>query len=222
MADYIATDTDLTSIADAIRTKGSTSAPLEFPSGFVSAVNSISGGGITPTGTKQISISSNGTTTEDVTTYASAEITVSVPSVSPTGTKQITISSNGTTTEDVTNYANAEIAVAVPPSGIAFSKFGSSVSLKNNRTSGVITFNRLSYSTATTIGWGGQANLAVGNTNTYSDYATDGTHIWFRAMGASTVTYNGSAATYSRDTSSAVIMLTIPANYDSTIPFLLA
>lgn len=35
--------------------------------------------GTTPTGTKTISISSNGTTTEDVTNYASAEITVNVP-----------------------------------------------------------------------------------------------------------------------------------------------
>ena len=37
-------------------------------------------GGITPTGTKQISISQNGTTTEDVTNYASAEISVNVQS----------------------------------------------------------------------------------------------------------------------------------------------
>lgn len=36
--------------------------------------------GTTPTGTKQISITANGTTTEDVTNYASAEITVDVPS----------------------------------------------------------------------------------------------------------------------------------------------
>ena len=35
--------------------------------------------GITPTGTKQISIDANGTTTEDVTNYASAQITVNVP-----------------------------------------------------------------------------------------------------------------------------------------------
>lgn len=35
-------------------------------------------GGVTPTGTKQISITENGTTTEDVTNYASAEITVNV------------------------------------------------------------------------------------------------------------------------------------------------
>ena len=36
-------------------------------------------GGITPTGTKQINIASNGTMTEDVTDYASAEINVNVP-----------------------------------------------------------------------------------------------------------------------------------------------
>lgn len=35
-------------------------------------------GGITPTGTKQINITANGTTTEDVTNYASAQITVNV------------------------------------------------------------------------------------------------------------------------------------------------
>lgn len=37
-----------------------------------------SGGGVTPTGTKHISITQNGTTTEDVTNYANAEITVNV------------------------------------------------------------------------------------------------------------------------------------------------
>ena len=37
---------------------------------------------ITPTGTKNISIAQNGTTTEDVTNYASAQITVNVPSSS--------------------------------------------------------------------------------------------------------------------------------------------
>lgn len=45
------------------------------------------GGGITPTGTKQISITQNGTTTEDVTNYANAEITVNV-SGSPSVTAQ--------------------------------------------------------------------------------------------------------------------------------------
>ena len=41
MSDYLVTDTELTSIADAIRTKGGTSASLTFPSAFVSAINNI-------------------------------------------------------------------------------------------------------------------------------------------------------------------------------------
>lgn len=51
MANYIATDTELTSVANAIRAKGETSDPLVFPSGFVNAINAIptggGGGGIT-------------------------------------------------------------------------------------------------------------------------------------------------------------------------------
>lgn len=45
MADYLTTDTELTSVADAIRTKGGTSALLEWPDGFVDAIDAISGGG---------------------------------------------------------------------------------------------------------------------------------------------------------------------------------
>ena len=44
MSNYIATDTDLTAVADAIRTKGGTSAQLEFPGGFVDAIGAISTG----------------------------------------------------------------------------------------------------------------------------------------------------------------------------------
>jgi len=45
MANYIATDTDLTAVADAIRTKGGTSASLAFPTGFVDAIDAIETGG---------------------------------------------------------------------------------------------------------------------------------------------------------------------------------
>lgn len=44
MADYLTTDTELTSIANAIRTKGGTSASLVYPTGFVSAIEAISTG----------------------------------------------------------------------------------------------------------------------------------------------------------------------------------
>ena len=45
MTSYLATDTDLTAVASAIRTKGGTSAALSWPTGFVSAVNAIPSGG---------------------------------------------------------------------------------------------------------------------------------------------------------------------------------
>ena len=77
MANVLVNETSLEDIADAIRAKLSSSDTYK-PSEMATAIGSISGGGITPTGTKQISISSNGTTTEDVTNYANAEITVSV------------------------------------------------------------------------------------------------------------------------------------------------
>lgn len=78
LVDSTQLDADLTSIANAIRTKGGTSSQLSFPSGFVSAVNAIPTG-VTPTGTKSISITQNGTTTENVADYANAQITTNVP-----------------------------------------------------------------------------------------------------------------------------------------------
>lgn len=105
-------DSDLGDIADAIRAKGGTSASLAFPAGFVSAVQEIETG-TTPSGTKNISISTNGTTIEDVTNYASAQITVAVPQ--PSGST--TLTDNGT--YDISQYAS--VVVAVPAaSGVSF------------------------------------------------------------------------------------------------------
>lgn len=41
MADYLTTTSELTSIANAIRAKGETTASLTYPIGFVSAINNI-------------------------------------------------------------------------------------------------------------------------------------------------------------------------------------
>ena len=67
------------------------------------------------TGTKEISIQSNGQTTEDVTDFASVHIVTSVPE--PSGETEIGITENGTTTHDVSEYASAKIVVNVPTSG---------------------------------------------------------------------------------------------------------
>lgn len=71
-------DTNLTSVANAIRTKGGTSASLTFPSDFVSAINAISGGGGSTLIAK--SITANGTynaTDDSADGYSS--VTVNVP-----------------------------------------------------------------------------------------------------------------------------------------------
>lgn len=70
--------------------------------------------GITPTGTLEINIESNGASDHDVTNYANAHVTVNVPERVITGEKEINIVENGTKVEDVTEYATAKINVNVP------------------------------------------------------------------------------------------------------------
>ena len=45
MSNYLVDSSDLTSVANAIRTAGGTSASLAFPAGFISAIQAIGGGG---------------------------------------------------------------------------------------------------------------------------------------------------------------------------------
>ena len=66
MANYTVTDTELTSIANAIRSKGGTQAQLEYSSGFISAINSISTG----TDTSDATMTSGGQMLSGVTAYS--------------------------------------------------------------------------------------------------------------------------------------------------------
>lgn len=69
LVDSAQLDADLTTVADAIRTKGGTSAPLAFPDGMAQAIDDIETG-ITPSGTINIT----DTNVTDVTNYATAQV----------------------------------------------------------------------------------------------------------------------------------------------------
>lgn len=72
-----------------------------------------------PSGKTTISITENGVSTHDVSTFAQAEVNVAVPMPEePSGEKAITITSNGAHTEDVKAFATAKINVNVPSTGI--------------------------------------------------------------------------------------------------------
>lgn len=82
MADYLVTDTELTSVADAIRTKGGTSANLSFPTGFVSAINAIISNAVLGSKT----ITSNGTydpRDDSLDGYSSVTVNVAGTNISP-------------------------------------------------------------------------------------------------------------------------------------------
>jgi len=109
MADYLVTDTELTGVADAIRTKGGTSAALEWPAGYSQAVAAIPTG-ITPTGT--ISITENGS--YDVTSYAGASVNVGG---SGGGLELLLTYPMGTLSTTSTTAVSTGITLTVPNAG---------------------------------------------------------------------------------------------------------
>lgn len=116
MADYRVTDTQLSSIANAIRTKGGTSASLVFPSGFVSAVENIpTGGGVLISKT----ISQNGSyRAADDNADGYSDVVVNVSGGSSPVLVSKSISQNGTYNPSDDNAdAYSQVVVDVPSGG---------------------------------------------------------------------------------------------------------
>lgn len=99
MAIYLTNTEDLTTVANAIRTKGETSEQLSFPNGFAQAIADISS---KEEQTKSVTITTNGSTTvtpDTNKTLSSVNITTNVPaSLSFTQTSIPTTNSNWTCT----------------------------------------------------------------------------------------------------------------------------
>ena len=121
---YKVTDTDLTSVANAIRTKGGTSASLEFPSGFVTAIGNISGGGGSTLITK--SITANGTynaSSDNADGYSSVTVSVSGGSSNlVTGTFTGQASEKGTAKSITVQYSGSgyPLSIAIYPTAGAY------------------------------------------------------------------------------------------------------
>ena len=92
LVDSTQLDADLTSVANAIRTKGGTSSQLAFPAGFVSAVQAIPTG-VTPSGTYTIEAPG----TYDISNYQYVEVDIDM------WTEQ-TISTAGAVTQALDPY----------------------------------------------------------------------------------------------------------------------
>lgn len=116
MASYIANDTDLTLIADAIRSKGKTTDSLVFPNEFVNAIAAISTSGTYNLQSKVITPSTSSQTVLPDSNYdALSSVTIeSIPSeyIIPEGS--ISITANGTDI-NVSQYASVNVAVEGGP-----------------------------------------------------------------------------------------------------------
>ena len=126
MADYLTTDTELTSVANAIRTKGGTSASLVYPAGFVSAIQNIPSGGT--------DVSDTTATASDVRTgkyfYTAAGVktqgsiangSATTPATTITANPSISVSSSGliTATNSKTQSVTPTVSAGYVASGTA-------------------------------------------------------------------------------------------------------
>lgn len=98
--DYLTNDTDIKKVADAIRAKGGTSAPLAYPSGFVSAIQAIQTG-ITPklvvtTSAGAAVTATNGSKTISGTSDSTGVCTLTVPEA---GTWNVSATLDGKTSD---------------------------------------------------------------------------------------------------------------------------
>lgn len=148
MTDYVVRDTQLTSIADAIRAKGSTSAPISFPDGFVSAVQAFPD---TMT-LDSLSVTENGVYTPS-SGHAYSEVTVDV-----SGSGGGTDAEDGIITRTISgNYTNERVTQVgsyafYMCSGLTTVSFPACTTISTQAFYACSSLNTVNFPTCTTIG----------------------------------------------------------------------
>ena len=102
--------------------------------------------------------------------------------------------------------------------GIEFSNLGS-VIFENSKSSGTMSISYVSYNGTTMLAPAALGNaLAGGGTRTLTNVLTDGTHFWISTGGTvNGLTYNNESVSYKR--SSGQWQITLPPDFDNTVPF---
>lgn len=133
-----------------------------------------------------------------------------IASLSASGTK--TLLTSGKYCED-----DITVEYVSPGGGVSISPMDHPVTIQNGTSStkacGYVEYN------ATVIISATSGNLASNASVTKTSMATDGTHFWVRANNTSSISYNGSPATFSKSGND--YMVTIPTGFDGTIPFII-
>ena len=164
MANYIVSDTNLTAVANAIRTKGGTSEQLEFPDDFVSAIGDIqTGGGVT---VEPLSVTENGTYTAP-TGKAYSPVTVNV---SGGGTDDLLLLEQGQLTTRTSTATSISNYVFYDCSNLTSVSFPTATSISNYAFYGCTTLNVLVLRKSDDI-------CTLSNTNAFNNtpFASNGT-----------------------------------------------
>ena len=144
--EYITTEVDIKKVANSIRTKGGTSAPLVYPDGFVAAIQAIpSGGSDIPV---PVPVNMGGTGATDA---ATARTNLGIPTVTP-------VSGGGT---GASNAASARQNLGITPANIG------AVPAGNVGVAGGVAGLNLSGKLAPEQFWGSVEEVA-GSTETYT------------------------------------------------------
>lgn len=213
--DYLTTDQELTSIANAIRTKGGTSASLTYPAGFVSAIENLpSGGGIYQAKTNITPTTSSQTITPDSGYDALSSVQINaMPSGTATTpattiTAQPTISVNSSTGVITASNSKTQNVTPAVSAGYVSSGTAGTITVSGSNTSSLTTQAAQTITPTTTdqtIASGkyltgaqtikGDANLIAGNIKKdVSIFGVTGSYEGGGGSSATTVTFydNGS------------------------------